>query len=128
MGHVCLERRDYDQALGHYMRAWAICEKLGDPMSLQALSGRLVQVYRRQGDFKTAIQRSLDLLDTYFDNNDPRGAVTVLEQMAEIYLETEDRRKAADVYRTMASIHANFKHENIAKSLLEKAKVTEAGE
>ena len=122
MGHVCLAKREYDQALSHYNRAWEICEKLHDPMSMLALSNQLVLVYRGQGQVKKAIGICLDLLEKYHDNNDPQGTVAVLEQMAEIYIEADDRAKAADTYRTIASIHANFKHKNIAEGYLQKAK------
>jgi tetratricopeptide (TPR) repeat protein len=122
MGHVCLAKKDYDQALSHYKRAWEICEKLHDPMSMLALSNQFVLVYRGQGQFKKAIGICLDLLEKYHDNNDPQGTVAVLEQMAEIYLEAGEQAKAADAYRTIASIHANFKHKNIAEGYLQKAK------
>ncbi len=122
MGHVCLARKDYDQALKHYNRAWEICEKLHDPMSLLALSHQLILVCQGQGEFKKAKGICLDLLDRYHDNNDPRGTVDVLEKMAGIYLEAGDAAQAADVYRTIASIHANFKHKNIAEGYLRKAK------
>jgi tetratricopeptide (TPR) repeat protein len=122
MGHVCLAKKDYDQALSHYSRAWEICEKLHDPMSMLALSNQFVLVYRGQGQFKKAIGICLDLLEKYHDNNDPQGTVAVLEQMAEIYLEAGEQAKAADAYRTIASIHANFKHKNIAEGYLQKAK------
>lgn len=121
MGHVCLARKDYDQALKHYLRAWDICEKLSDPMSLLALSNQLIAVYQGQGQFKQAISICLDLLGKYHDNNDPRGTVEVLERMAEIYLQAGDREKAADAYRTIASIHANFKHKKIAEGYVQKA-------
>jgi len=121
MGHVCLAGQDFDQALKHYDRAWAICEKLGDMMSLLALSNQYVQVFRGKGDYTKAISLCLDILDKHFDNNDPQGAVSILEQMAEIYLEEGNKEKAADAYRTIASIHANFKHKNIAESFQEKA-------
>ena len=122
MGHVCLARKDYDQALRHYSRAWEICENLHDPMSLLALSHQLILVYRGQREFKKAKGICLDLLERYQDNNDPRGTVDVLEKMAEIYLEAGDVALAADAFRTIASIHANFKHKTIAEGYLRKAK------
>ncbi len=127
MGHVCLARKEYDQALEHYGQAWKICERLGDQMSLLALSHQYLQVFREQGNFQKAISLSLDLLDKYFANNDPRGAVDILEKMAEIYLEAGKKEKAADAYRTIASIHDNFTHKNIAKSFREKAEELEQG-
>jgi tetratricopeptide (TPR) repeat protein len=125
MGHVCLARKEYDQALKHYDRAWEICERLGDPMSLLALSNQYVQVFRGQENFTKAISLSLDLLNKHFDNNDPRGAVAVLEQMADIYQEAGNKEKAADAYRTIASIHSNFKHKKIAQGFLQKAEALE---
>jgi tetratricopeptide (TPR) repeat protein len=125
MGHVCLARGEYDQALNHYNMAWEICDTLHDSMSKLALLKQFVLVYRGQRQFKKAIAACLDLLDSYHHNNDPQGTVTVLEQMAEIYLEDGDTIKAADSYRTIASIHANFKHKNIAEGYLQKVKELE---
>lgn len=125
MGHVCLARGEYDHALAHYNRAWEICDKLDDPMSMLALSKQFILVYRGQGQFKKAITVCLDLLDKYHGNNDPQGTVNVLEQMAEIYIKAGDKEKAADTYRTVASIHANFKHKNIAEGYLQKAREIE---
>lgn len=122
MGNACLAKKEYDQALRHFNRAWEVCEKLHDPMSMLALSNQLILVYRGQGQFKMAIGICLDLLDKYYDNNDPQGTVALLEQMAEIYMEAGEQSKAADAYRTIASIHANFKHKNIAEGYLQKAK------
>jgi len=121
MGHVCLARKDYDQAEKHYMRAWDICESLNDPMSMLAVSNQLVTVYQGQGQFKRAISICLDLIDKYHDNNDPRGTVEVLERMAEIYIEAGEQAKAADAYRTVASIHKNFNHKKIAEGYIRKA-------
>jgi len=125
MGHVCLARGEYDQALVHYNRAWDICDKLDDPMSMLSISKQFVLVYRGQRQFKKAITVCLELLEKYHGNNDPQGTVAILEQMAEIYLEAGDKEKAADAYRTIASIHANFKHKNIAEGYLQKAKEIE---
>ena len=127
LGNVCLAGKEYEQALKHFDRAWEICEKLGDRMSLIVLSNGYIQVYRGMENWEKAISLCLDVLDTYFANNDPKGAVEILEQMAEIYLDEGNKEKAADAYRTIASIHKNFKHKNIAESFLEKAKNLETG-
>ena len=47
LGHVCLARKEFEQAQKHYQRAWEICEKLQDPMSLIALQKQFVAVYSR---------------------------------------------------------------------------------
>jgi len=121
LGHVCLQRDDFEKALTNYQRAWKICEELEDHLSLQAISMQLVQVYKGLEDYRKSLDICLDLLDSYQANNDPRGTVAVLEMMAEIYLASGDREKAADAYLTVASIHANFNHQKIADSYREKA-------
>lgn len=121
LGHVCLARQDFEQARAHYQKALDICEKLQDPMSQIALQKKFIEVYCGLKDYRQATDVCLDLLDTYFHNNDPRGTVEVLEQMATIYITTGDRGKAADAYRTVASIHRNFKHLNIAENFEKKA-------
>lgn len=121
LGHVCLARQDFAMAQRHYQRAWDICEKMQDQMSQIALQKKFLEVYCGLRDFRKAIEICLDLLDRYYQNNDPRGTVEVLEQMAEIYISSGERGKAADTYRTIASIHRNFKHPGTAESYEKKA-------
>ena len=121
LGHVCLARQEFSQALEHYQRAWGICDKLQDQMSLIALEKKLIEVFRGLNDQSKAIKACLDLLDSYHRNNDPRGTVEILEEMALIYLDSGNRGKAADAYRTVASIHRNFRHHSMAKSYEKKA-------
>lgn len=122
LGHVCLARKEFEQAVKHYKRAWDICDTLDDPMSLNALSRTLIDAYVGQKDYKQAVNCCFDLLDTFRLNNDPRGSVEILERMADIFLESGDNVSAADAYKTVASIHRNFKHESIAQSFEDKAK------
>ena len=121
MGHACLQKKEFEKALENYQRAWNICEKLEDELSLRALSIQLVQVYSGMEEYGKAIDICLDLIDGYQRDNNPQGTVRVLEMMAEVYIASGDREKAADSYNTIASIHANFKHNNIAESYRRKA-------
>ncbi|MEE4165173.1 MAG: tetratricopeptide repeat protein [Desulfocapsaceae bacterium] len=121
LGHLCLQREEFEKALTSYRRAWDICKELEDRISLQAISLQLVQVYRGLEEYRKSLDLCLDLLDDYQANNDPRGTTTVLEMMAEVYLASGDQEKAADTYNTMASIHANFNHRKIAESYRQKA-------
>jgi tetratricopeptide (TPR) repeat protein len=121
LGHVCLDRQDYKMALVHYQRAWDICETQDDPMSLIALSQKLVSVRQGLKQYPEAIKLCLDMLESYNLNNNPQGVVDTLERLVGVYLEAGDRVKAADGYRTIASIHAKYKHKNIAERFMEKA-------
>ncbi len=121
LGKACLQRNEYEKALKHFECAWEICEELGDPASLVAILHQFTLVYNGLEQYPKAIETCLDILGRYQDNNDPRGTVAAMEQMAEIYITMDEKIKAADTYRTIASIHANFKHENIAESYVEKA-------
>lgn len=121
LGNACVQRREYENALKHYLRAEKICTQLGDPLSLMALSKQFVLVYSKLGQYKEAVARCLDLLERYRTNNNPQGTVDVLENMAEIYLQSGDTGKAADAYRTIASVHRNFRHEKTAAAYLQKA-------
>jgi len=121
LGHVCLKRQDFKKALDNYKRAWEICDKGDDPMSLLALQKQFVLVYCGLKQYDKAVDTCLDLLDQYSGNNDPAGGVATLEQLAEVYVEQGETEKAADSYRTIASIHANFSHKNIAKGFQDKA-------
>lgn len=121
LGHLCLARNEFDNALKHYQRALAICDKSNDRMSILAVQAKLVAVHRGKKDFDKAIERSLDILDLYQDNRDPGGSVATLEEIAEIYIEAGKLEKAADAYKTIGSIHKNFKHDNIAAKYMAKA-------
>jgi tetratricopeptide (TPR) repeat protein len=121
LGHLCLVKKEYETALKHYQRAFEICDKHNDRMSLVAIIGKVVDVHREREDFDEAIEKSLEILDHYQDNRDPQGSVATLEKMADIYIAAGKNNKAADAYRTVASIHKNFKHNNIAKGFIEKA-------
>lgn len=125
LGHVCLAKEDYKQALVNYQKAWDICDKLFDPMSLQALQKQFVEVYRGLKDFDKAISVSMDLLEIYHENRDPHGTVAVFEDIASIYIEAGDSLKAADTYRTIASIHSNYNHKKIAAGFIQKAEELE---
>jgi tetratricopeptide (TPR) repeat protein len=125
LGHVCLARKDFEQAKKHYQRAWVICEKMHDPMSQIALLKQFIAIHRGLNDHQRAIETCLDLLDRYHMDNNPQGTVEVLEEMASIYLAAGERLKAADTYRTVASIHKNFKHQTTAESFIQKAKELE---
>lgn len=127
LGHTCLGRGDYLGAESHYRRAQVLCEEFGDPMSLFALAKKFIDVYRGQKKYDAAIAACLDVLDTYRDNNDPRGTVELLENMAAIYLEAGDGDKAADTYRTIARIHRNYKHQAMAAAFEEQAEAIETG-
>jgi len=125
LGNVCLQRLEYEKALRHYQRAWDICEKQDDSMSLNALSGQLVQVHIGLKQFAEAVKLCLDMVDTYHRGNNPQGVVETLEKMAEVYLAAGEKAKAADGYRTIASIHAKYKHKNIAERFMKKAQTLE---
>lgn len=125
LGHVCLQRLEYAKALQHYLRAWEICEKQDDSMSLMALSNQLITVYQGLKQYPEAVKVCLDLLDTYNRNNNPKGAVETLEKMVGVYLDAGETAKAVDGYRTIASIHSRYKHKNIAEQYLEKAQTLE---
>lgn len=125
LGHVCLARKEFEQAKKHYQRAWAICEKMHDSMSQLSLLKKFIEIYRGLNDHHRAIETCLDLLDRYHSDNNPQGTVEILEEMASIYLVAGDRLKAADAYRTVASIHRNFKHLTTAEGFIRKAKELE---
>ncbi|MGW8193799.1 MAG: tetratricopeptide repeat protein [Desulforhopalus sp.] len=121
LGHLCLARNDFENALKHYQKALEICDGANDRMSALAVLKKIVAAHRGLQQLDRAITTSLEILDHYYDNRDPQGSVTILEEMAEIYLEDGNRGKAADAYRTISSIHKNFRHDNLAAKYLNKA-------
>lgn len=121
LGHVCLAREEYENALKHYQKAYDICDKSNDRMSVLAVLKKIVEVQRSLKQYDMAIESSLAILDHYQDNRDPQGTVSTLEEMAAIYLKAEKKDKAADTFRTIASIHKNFRHETIAAGFMKKA-------
>jgi tetratricopeptide (TPR) repeat protein len=126
LGLVCLQRQEYEKALQHYQRAWEICDKQDDPMSLTAISIQFVLAYQGLKRYPEAIKICLDLIDSYQRNNNPKGTVETMERLVAVYLDAGETAKAADVYRTIASIHSRYKHKNIAEQFMEKAKALES--
>ena len=125
LGHLCLAKEEFDNAIQHYDRAQQIVEEMGDLASVAAVKAKKVEAYSAIKDYHQAIALNLDLLDIYHDNRNPQGSVRVLESMADIYQAMGELQKAADAYRTIASIHKNFKHSSIAASYVEKAEELE---
>ncbi len=121
LGHVCLARGEFENALNHYQRSFVICDKNNDRMSIIAVLNKKVEACLGLKNYAKATAACLDMLDIYHDNRDPQGTVVTLEKMAEIYLQTGDKRKAADTYRTISAVHKNFKHASMAASFLQKA-------
>ena len=126
LGNVCLAKGEFEKAKEHYQRAWDICDRFDDPMSLLALSMQLVVVHRGLNDTAKALEVCFDMLDTYSRSNNPQGTVSTLETIADIYLSQGDKLKTADTFRTIASIHNNFKHKSIAEKFISRASELEA--
>jgi len=126
LGNVCMARKEYEQARAHYQRAWDICDKNFDEMSLIALKRQFLAIHKALGENDKVAEILFDFIDIYQSNRDPHGTVAVLEELAELYIETGSRDKAADTYRTIASIHKNYKHEKIAAGFVTKAEELEA--
>lgn len=126
LGCVCMEKGEFEKARDHYQRAWDICERFDDTMSLLSLSKQFLVIHREAGEFDKAIKLCLDMIDTYHGHNNPEGVVQGMEDMADIYLQQGDKKKAADTYRSVAAMHSNFKHKNFARRFEEKADALEA--
>lgn len=126
LGNVCLGKGDFERAKEHYQRAWEICDRFEDPMSMLAISMQLIVVHRGLNENDKALDICLDMLDVHNANNNPQGTVATMETIADIYLSQGDKSKTADTYRTIASIHNNFKHKNIADKFITRAKELEA--
>jgi len=121
LGDICVEQRNYDKALGHYDRAYAICEKETDRFSLLSLEMKQAHIYFKTKRFQEAVDIYLDILEEYQFLKSPKGAVDTLEILAEVYVAMGEREKAADSYRLAASIHKNFKHKRQAEAFLKKS-------
>ncbi len=121
LGHACLFRNEYENALKHYRRALVICEKASDRMSMLAVLAKIVAALKGLKKYDDALSTCLDMMDLYKDNRNPQGTVETLELMAELYLANGQKSKAAHAYKTVSSIHKNFRHDSIAAQYLEKA-------
>lgn len=125
LGDICAGRGDFDTALKHYDRAYAICEKHSDRFSLFSIEKKKAKLMYDADELDKAIALYLGVLDEYSALRNPQGSVDTLETLAEIYLKKGDKAKAADSYRMAASIHQNFKHEKQVKELLKLAEEAE---
>lgn len=125
LGDICLERKEFDKAMGYFDKAYAICKPHNDRFSLFLLERKMAKAYQAAGDYAKAIEAYVDIIDEFNALRDPRGAVETLETLAEIYLTIQEKAKAADCYRTIASIHKHYRHNNFCAVYLEKATVLE---
>lgn len=125
LGDICAERGDFEKALQHYDKAYAICEKHSDRFSLFSIEKKKAKLMRDANEYDKAITLYLGVLDEYSALRNPQGSVDTLETLAEIYLKNGDKAKAADSYRMAATIHQNFKHKKHAEELLQKAEEVE---
>lgn len=126
LADICAERGDLANALAHCDRAYAICLKHKDRLSLLSLEKKKAALLRRSGELAKAASLYLDILDEYGILRNPQGSVDTLEILAEIYLAMNQREKAAESYRMAARIHESFKHKRHAEALREKAAEVEA--
>ena len=127
LGLLCLARKDYSAACGHFEAALTICQTAGDGASVAAIERSLIESLTAQQLFAQAATRCLGLLDLYAANNDPQGGVAALEILAEVYIAAGQTARAADTLRTVASIHRNYRHQDIADQFLCRADALEQG-
>ena len=125
LGILCMKKGELEKAREHFQKAWDICKRFDDSMSLLALSEQFVIIHREAKEYKEAIGFCLDMLETHHRHNNPDGTVQVMESMAGIYEDQGEKAKAADAYRSIASIHSNYNHKNFAKRFEEKAAALE---
>ncbi|MGL1930340.1 MAG: hypothetical protein OCC45_01115 [Desulfotalea sp.] len=125
LGLVCMAKEEYAQARVHFQRAYKICDKNFDEMSLMALDRQFLAIHRSLKEYDKAIDKCLDFIKIFQQNRDPNGTVLMLEEMAHIYEDADDLAKAADTYRTIASIHKNYKHAKLAEDFMKKAESLE---
>jgi tetratricopeptide (TPR) repeat protein len=121
LGDICVERKEYEKAITHYDRVYAICRKEADRLSLFSIEKKKANVVFQLKKYPEAVQLYLDILDEYNALRNPKGAVETLDILADAYIAMGEKEKAADSYRLAASIHKNFKHKREADEFLKKA-------
>lgn len=121
LGDTCMAREEYEMALEHYKRAFAICEKEEDSFSTLALNKKMAASYRKLGQLDEALELLYDMLEHYQLTKNPKGVVEMLIVMAELFIQQGRVQEAADAYRTISSIHAGFKHKRLAEEFAVKA-------
>ena len=127
LGDICAAREEYEKAITHYQRAYAICDKENDRYSLVALLKKMAPARKAPKQHDETLKIYLNVIDLYSGYNNPAGTVATMEELAEFYLEIGERQKSADTFRTIASIHKNFKHTLQAKEFTDKAAQVEQG-
>ena len=127
LGDICVAREEYQMALEHFQRAYAVCEKEHDIFSMVSLNKKTAGIYKRIGELDKALDLLFDIFDHYSQLRDPKGTVEILEVISEVYMEMGENGKAADALRTIGGIHDNFKHTRLAQEFEERAKAVEQG-
>jgi len=121
LADICMDRREYAQALKHIDTAYQICEKEEDQQSTISLRHKIAAAKTGMEKYDEALETYFDLIDHYQGSLNPKGTVETMEKVAELYLLKNNPAGAADAYRTIASIHANFKHKKVAQEFNDKA-------
>jgi tetratricopeptide (TPR) repeat protein len=127
LGDVCVAKEEYQMALEHFQRAYAICDKEKDVFSTVTLNKKIAGIHKRTGELDKALSILLDIFDHYTQLRDPKGTVEILEVIAEVYQEKGDNDNAADTLRTIAGIHRNFKHTRQAEEFAARAAALKQG-
>lgn len=127
LGDICTDRGEFEKALRHYDRAYAICKHHSDRFSMFSLERKRARLALESKDLDQALALYLEVLDEYSALRNPQGSVETLETLAGIYLQKGDKAKAADSYLTAAKIHQNFKHAREAAKLRQMAEELERG-
>jgi tetratricopeptide (TPR) repeat protein len=125
LGDICADRGEFEKAIRHYDRAYAICSDHSDRFSMFSLERKKAKLALESRDFDLALALYLEVLDEYGALRNPQGSVETLETLAGIYLQRGDKVKAADSYRMAAKIHQNFKHAREAAKLQQLAEELE---
>jgi len=121
LGDTCMAQEEYEMALEHYQRAFAICEKEEDSFSTLALNKKMAASQRKLGRLDKAMDILYDILEHYQLTKNPKGVVEILMVMAEIFVQQGKIEQAADAYRTISSVHAGFKHQRLADEFAQRA-------
>ena len=128
LGDVCLAKEDYEGAITHFGKTYALCEKEDDEFSMMSIQRKIAEARKGLKQYEQVIEIYLGLIDTYFHYNSPSGAVDILDKLSDVYVSIGDKEKAVDALKTAASIHKNFKHESYARKFMERAEALNSGQ
>jgi len=102
------ERGQYDEALEHFRRSLAICERIGDDPGVAAALLRIGVVHKRRGHYDEALEHYRGTIAACAKMGDQRGVANALGNIGNVLREKGDHEEALAHLQRSLTIFERF--------------------